>query len=385
MIKKLSLLSLLVLWLSADIYAQVPNATYTYTGKPRFQILTKRNNATLGIINVELFPNIAVHHTRNFDSLVSKQFFDTTAFHRVIPGFMIQGGDPNSRHGDTLTWGFGQPNQPNVNAEFSTAKHVRGILSAARDNNINSANSQFFICHAAAASLNGQYSVYGRVTSGINFVDTIANAPRNSVDRPFKKIEMFITYIGSNDSVPNPPVLTTPANGATNLDTTFQTLLKWNNVSDGIIYNVQVSTDSTFATVNVSGNVGGLLYVLQPTLLGNTKYFWRVQTNNGGHFSAWSAPRSFKTAKLDVGIKDNMIEMEAPLVYPNPSTGKFTFSNIKAGNSIEIFDLIGKLIFETTAETNTVNVELKGMAKGIYSYRVMNAEGGTRQGKLIVK
>ncbi len=385
MIKKLSLLSLLVLWLSADIYAQVPNATYTYTGKPRFQILTKRNNATLGIINVELFPNIAVHHTRNFDSLVSKQFFDTTAFHRVIPGFMIQGGDPNSRHGDTLTWGFGQPNQPNVNAEFSTAKHVRGILSAARDNNINSANSQFFICHAAAASLNGQYSVYGRVTSGINFVDTIANAPRNSVDRPFKKIEMFITYIGSNDSVPNPPVLTTPANGATNLDTTFQTLLKWANVSDGIIYNVQVSTDSTFATVNVSGNTGGLLFVLQPNLIGNTKYFWRVQTNNGGHFSAWSAPRNFKTAKLDVGIKDNMIEMEAPLVYPNPSTGKFTFSNIKAGNSIEIFDLNGKLIFETTAETNTVNVELKGMAKGIYSYRVMNAEGGTRQGKLIVK
>ncbi len=385
MIKKLSLLSLLVLWLSADIYAQVPNATYTYTGKPRFQILTKRNNATLGIINVELFPNIAVHHTRNFDSLVSKQFFDTTAFHRVIPGFMIQGGDPNSRHGAQSTWGFGQPNQPNVNAEFSTAKHVRGILSAARDNNINSANSQFFICHAAAASLNGQYSVYGRVTSGIQYVDTIANAPRNSNDCPLQKIEMFITYIGSNDSVPNPPVLTTPANGATNLDTTFQTLLKWANVSDGIIYNVQVSTDSTFATVNVSGNTGGLLYVLQPNLMGNTKYFWRVQTNNGGHFSAWSAHRNFKTAKLDVGIKDNMIEMEAPLVYPNPSTGKFTFSNIKAGNSIEIFDLNGKLIFETTAETNTVNVELKGMAKGIYSYRVMNAEGGTRQGKLIVK
>jgi len=385
MIKKLTLISLLALLLASEVYAQVPNATYTYTGKPRFQILTKRNNATLGIINVELFPNIAPKHTRNFDSLVSKQFFDTTAFHRVIPGFMIQGGDPNSRHGAQSTWGFGQPNQPTVNAEFTTARHVRGILSAARDNNINSANSQFFICHAAAASLNGQYSVYGRVTSGIKYVDTIANAPRNANDCPLQKIEMFITYIGSNDTVPNPPVLTTPANGATNLDTTFQTLLKWNNVSDGIIYNVEVSTDSTFATVNVSGTAGGLLYVLQPTLLGNTKYFWRVKTNNGGHFSAWSPVRSFKMAKLDVGIKDNMIEMEAPLIYPNPSTGKFTFSNIKAGNSIEIFDLNGKLIYETTAEANSVSVDIKGAAKGIYSYRVMNAEGFTRQGKMVVK
>ncbi len=385
MIKKITFISLLALLLAGDFYAQVPNATYTYTGKPRFQIVTKRNNATLGIINVELFPNIAIKHTRNFDSLVSKQFYDTTAFHRVIPGFMIQGGDPNSRHGAVSTWGQGQASQPNVNAEFTTAKHVRGILSAARSTNINSANSQFFICHAAAASLNGQYSVYGRVTSGIQYVDTIANAPRNAADRPLQKIEMFITYIGSNDTIPNPPVLTTPANGASNLDTTFQTLLKWNNVSDGIIYNVEVSTDSTFATVNVSGNTGSLLYVLQPNLLGNTKYFWRVQTNNGGHFSAWSTPKNFKTAKLDVGIKDNMLEMESPLVYPNPGSGKFTFSNIKTGNSIEIFDLNGKLVFETTAESDVMSIDLKGIAKGIYSYRVMNDEGRSRQGKLIIK
>lgn len=385
MIKKITLFSLLALLLAGDIYAQVPNATYTYTGKPRFQILTKRNNATLGIINIELFPNIAVKHTRNFDSLVSKQFYDTTAFHRVIPGFMIQGGDPNSRHGPKSTWGYGQAGQPTVNAEFSAARHVRGILSAARSTNINSATSQFFICHATAASLNGQYSVYGRVTSGINFVDTIVNAPRDANDNPLVKIEMFITYIGSNDTIPNPPVLTTPANGANNLDTTLQTLLKWNNVSDGIIYNVQVSTDSTFTTVNVSGNTGGLLYVLSPNLLGDTKYFWRVRTNNGGHFSVWSTPRYFKTTKLDVGIKDNMLTMEAPVVYPNPGTGNFTFSNIKKGNSIEVFDLNGKLIYETTAEADTVSIDINGAAKGVYIYRVMSAEGNTRQGKLLLK
>src|SRR4051812_41631478 len=168
--KKIILALFVSIFCLGDVYSQVP--TYTYTGKPRFQILTKRNNATLGIINVELFPNIAPKHTRNFDSLVSQSFYDTTAFHRVIAGFMIQGGDPNSRHGPMNTWGYGQPGQPTVNAEFSVAKHLRGILSAARSANINSATSQFFICHAAAPNLNGSYSIYGRVTSGINFVDT---------------------------------------------------------------------------------------------------------------------------------------------------------------------------------------------------------------------
>ena len=94
MIKKITLVALISLFVIGENFSQT--ATYTYTGKPRFQILTKRNNTLLGIINVELFPNIAPKHTRNFDSLVSKQFYDTTAFHRVIPGFVIQGGDPNS-------------------------------------------------------------------------------------------------------------------------------------------------------------------------------------------------------------------------------------------------------------------------------------------------
>mgnify|MGYP001794821952 CR=1 FL=1 len=112
----------------------------TFTGKPIYQILTKRAGVYLGTTNVELFPNIAPLAVRNFDSLVSVSFFDSTAFHRVIPGFMIQGGDPNSKHGPKSTWGLGDTTQPNVNAEFSAAKHLRGILSAARDTAINSAN-----------------------------------------------------------------------------------------------------------------------------------------------------------------------------------------------------------------------------------------------------
>ena len=211
----------------------------TFTGKPIYQILTKRAGVYLGTTTVELFPAIAPLHVANFDSLVNVQFYDSTAFHRVIPGFMIQGGDPNSRSGPTSTWGMGDPSQPTVNAEFTAAKHLRGILSAARDTSINSANSQFFICVAPAAWLNGLYSVYGHVTSGMNIVDTIVSAPRDSVDNPYQKIEMFITYIGSNDTLASAPLLNLPLNNSYSLATARA--LKWYAQSDGIIYHVQVS------------------------------------------------------------------------------------------------------------------------------------------------
>ena len=385
MIKKITLVALISLFVIGENFSQT--ATYTYTGKPRFQILTKRNNTLLGIINVELFPNIAPKHTRNFDSLVSKQFYDTTAFHRVIPGFVIQGGDPNSRHGPKPTWGQGQAGQPTVNAEFTAAKHVRGILSAARSTNINSATSQFFICHAAATNLNGNYSVYGRVTSGINFVDTIVNAPRDGVDNPLVKIEMFVTYIGSNDTVPNPPNLTTPVNGSTTVDTLSQVFLKWAAQSDGIIYTVNFSTDSTFATNTTTLNTGNLQYITPGVLPPNTKYFWRVRTNNGGHFSAYSPVWKFRTAApiMDVGIKKQNNTSLQPLIYPNPSTGKFTFSEVEKGSKLEVFDISGKLIFENIIKENISTIDLEGKDKGVYTFRISNTNQEIRTGKLIIK
>jgi cyclophilin family peptidyl-prolyl cis-trans isomerase len=217
-----------------------------------YQILTKRAGIYLGTITVELFPNIAPLHTKNFDSLVNTQFYDSTAFHRVIPGFMIQGGDPNSKHGPTSTWGLGDSTQPTVNAEFTAARHIRGRLSAARDTGINSANSQFFICVATAAWLNGQYSVYGRTTLGMNIVDSIVNSPSDSVDNPLQKIEMFITYIGDNDTVPNPPVQNTPPTGTMGVGSSKN--LTWFSQPDGIIYELEVSDDSTFATIFKSVN-----------------------------------------------------------------------------------------------------------------------------------
>src|SRR5688572_5095367 len=183
--------------------------------KPRYQILTNRAGVFLGTFDIELFPLIAPMHTQNFDSLVTDQFFDSTAFHRVVPGFVIQGGDPNTINGPISTWGQGQPWQHTVDAEFSVVRHLRGILGAARDNNPNSATSQFYICVANSTFLDGNYTVYGQVTNGMNIVDTIVSSPRDANDVPLQKIEMFVTYIGVNDSIPAAPTLNLPVDGAT--------------------------------------------------------------------------------------------------------------------------------------------------------------------------
>ncbi|MBI5325288.1 MAG: peptidylprolyl isomerase [Ignavibacteriae bacterium] len=160
---------------------------------PQYVISVKQGDVKFGDIVLELFPDVAPKHCHNFDSLVSIKFYDGTAFHRVIPGFMIQGGDPNSKSKPKETWGMGEPGQKTVPAEFNDISHERGILSAARTPDPNSATSQFFICVAAAPHLNKQYTVYGKVISGLEVVDKIVNVPRDSRDNPLTKVEMQIT------------------------------------------------------------------------------------------------------------------------------------------------------------------------------------------------
>ena len=351
----------------------------TFTGKPKYEILTKRAGVYLGTTTVELFPTIAPLHVNNFDSLVSFQFFDSTAFHRVIPGFMIQGGDPNSRSGPESTWGLGDTTQPTVNAEFTAAKHLRGILSAARDTDINSANSQFFICVAPAAWLNGLYSVYGRVTSGMNIVDTIVSAPRDSVDNPLLKIEMFVSYVGSNDSVPNVPLLNTPLSGSYSASTVR--VLKWFAESDGIMYHVQVSTDSTFATTYKSVDIGTNQYTVNGLVPGS-RYYWRVNTNNGGHISSYSTVWNFLIS--GAGIEDHANENQI-IVSPNPSKGKFIFSNIENENTIEIFDALGKSVLIAASKNNSCTIDLTGKAKGVYFFSITDKNKNVQQGKIIVE
>ncbi|GAB1429897.1 hypothetical protein MASR2M18_07300 [Ignavibacteria bacterium] len=166
------------------------------SSNPQYIISASQNGKSLGDITIELFPDAAPKHCANFDSLVSIGFYDHTAFHRVIPGFMIQGGDPNSRGGNPDTWGYGDPSLKRVPAEFSkTLSHTRGIISAARSNDPNSATSQFFICVADPTFLDGQYSIFGKVLSGMEVADKIAAAPRGANDRPNDKIEMIVKRV----------------------------------------------------------------------------------------------------------------------------------------------------------------------------------------------
>jgi cyclophilin family peptidyl-prolyl cis-trans isomerase len=158
-----------------------------------------------GRIVIELLPNVAPKHVDNFKDLAREGFYDGTKFHRIVKDknrvFAVQGGDPNTINGDPASWGQGQTGQKMVPAEFSTLKHERGIVSAARrPKDPNSATSQFFICIASQPSFDGQYSIFGRVIDGMNVVDSIAHAPTEAKgERPIDPVVINRAYIVKRD------------------------------------------------------------------------------------------------------------------------------------------------------------------------------------------
>ena len=156
---------------------------------------------SLGVMVVEFYPDVAPHHVANFKKLAQSGFYDGTAFHRVIPGFMIQGGDPTTTD-DTKkdTWGQGGPGYT-IDAEFNAKHHARGILSMARTSDPNSAGSQFFICHADAGSLDGQYTVFGNLIKGFDVLDKIATTPTETPDRPITRVNVISIKIVPASSV----------------------------------------------------------------------------------------------------------------------------------------------------------------------------------------
>ena len=158
-----------------------------------------------GDIKLEFFDEIAPKHVESFKLHAQNGYYDGTIFHRVIPGFMIQGGDPlsksedKSRHGTggnaAKYFGIGDENSEStwdLPAEFSATPHERGILSMARSQNPDSGGSQFFICVADARFLDNQYTVFGKVVSGMDVVDSIVSAPRDARDNPDDRIEMKV-------------------------------------------------------------------------------------------------------------------------------------------------------------------------------------------------
>jgi len=153
-------------------------------------------HTNLGKIVIEFFPNDAPNHVANFIKLSENGFYDNTIFHRVIPGFMIQGGDPNTKDGDKSTWGTGGPGY-SVNAEFNTIKHNRGIVSMARSADPNSAGSQFFIVHKDSNFLDEQYTVFGRIVTEESFetLDKIASVKTEDKDIPVNTEQVKITKV----------------------------------------------------------------------------------------------------------------------------------------------------------------------------------------------
>ena len=143
-----------------------------------------------GSIKFSLLPELAPETVRNFLKLVKSGFYNGTLFHRVIPGFMIQGGDPNTKTPDKSMWGQGGPGY-NLKAEFNSRSHLRGIVSMARAADPDSAGSQFFIVTSDSTFLDKQYTVFGEVTEGMEVVDKIVNLPRDGNDCPEQEAKML--------------------------------------------------------------------------------------------------------------------------------------------------------------------------------------------------
>ena len=169
-----------------------------------------------GDMVVEFFPDVAPKHVENFQILAEEGYYNGTTFHRVIPGFMVQGGDPNSKDLDRMNdgtggragkfFGIGRENDPEswtVPAEFNDTPHQRGTLSMARSQNIDSGSSQFFICHDNAPFLDGQYTVFGQLISGIEVVDEIVNSERDPRDNPIDRVEMTVSMVDKSEAIKN--------------------------------------------------------------------------------------------------------------------------------------------------------------------------------------
>jgi cyclophilin family peptidyl-prolyl cis-trans isomerase len=188
---KVGIILILIGCLIAPAQAQMKDKKFSSEEIKKMEETKAVIETKFGNIELKFFPDVAPIHVNNFIELAKKGFYDGTTFHRVIPKFMIQGGDPNTKNPDRSTHGMGGPGYT-IKAEFNKKNHVRGILSMARAADPNSAGSQFFICVANASFLDGKYTAFGEVTSGMEVVDKIISQTRDSKDNPNDRIEMKV-------------------------------------------------------------------------------------------------------------------------------------------------------------------------------------------------
>jgi peptidyl-prolyl cis-trans isomerase B (cyclophilin B) len=167
-----------------------------------------------GDMILEFYPEVAEKHVDSFLTHARNGYFNETTFHRVIPGFVIQGGDPNSKSDDRSThgmgghaanfYGIGQEDDSNswmLPAEFNSRPHLTGSLSMARSQSPNSAGSQFFICAGPTPQLDNQYTVFGQVIEGLDVIQKIVNSPRDRRDNPKDKVEMNVSVMPRDEAL----------------------------------------------------------------------------------------------------------------------------------------------------------------------------------------
>ena len=197
MIERRSVKNIFVAWgiatllmgvVGAGAWAETPQAPPAEDGKATRAIIKTK----FGEMELVFFPELAPRHVESFLNLARKGFYDGTIFHRVIPGFMIQGGDPNTKDpSNRQSYGNGGPGYT-LPAEFNRIPHERGIVSAARATDPNSAGSQFFIVVDKAPHLDGKYTVFGEVARGMDVADKIVQQPRDRRDNPLERIEITV-------------------------------------------------------------------------------------------------------------------------------------------------------------------------------------------------
>ena len=167
-----------------------------------------------GDMVIEFYPEVAEKHVDSFLTHARNGYFNGTTFHRVIPGFVIQGGDPNSTSDDRSShgmgghaanfYGIGQEDDSNswmLPAEFNSRPHLTGTLSMARSQSPNSAGSQFFICAGPTPQLDNQYTVFGQVVEGLDVIQKIVNSPRDRRDNPKDKVEMNVSVMPRDEAL----------------------------------------------------------------------------------------------------------------------------------------------------------------------------------------
>ena len=190
-----ALLLLLLLTVSQGFAGEVLSKTFTQEEIKGMEESKAIIHTVFGDITLRFFPKLAPNHVNSFMELAKKGFYDGTIFHRVIPGFVIQGGDPNSKSHEKAQHGTGGPGY-RLKAEFNSKPHKRGILSMARSSQLDSAGSQFFICVSDVPSLDEKYTVFGEVTKGMDVVDKIVSLPRDGRDNPLKRVEIKMEIVG---------------------------------------------------------------------------------------------------------------------------------------------------------------------------------------------